>query len=274
MEKPYVISEELDIIDADYIQKNKIDEFRESLDDDLRSMGKNTTWVSSNELRQGMNNIIAKTRLPIASLDDRYVTSADGWIGMSRGVDGNLNDIGYLPRVGYLSIARQLDEIASIGDEIVVVDDVVFSGEMICKLKEELQKRNVKIGAVACGILIGEGAEKLQDAGINIEAVRVFDEVDDELCERDFAVVAGSGRRVKSPAVNALYICNEFGKPTEWASIPSPYVNEFAYNSYIRSKGLIKPDAEMQDIGRFYGFDSRGNARVTLGSRAFDARLF
>lgn len=269
MEKPYVISEELDMIDDEYIQKNAIDAFRRNLDEDLRGMGKNTEWVSSAALRQGITRLTQNTGLPIVSLDDRYVRSADGWIGMSCGADENLRDSGYAPRVGYPTIASQLDNVAKLGSsEIVLVDDVVFSGDMVARLDAELRERNVRIGAVVCGILVGEGGQKLNRMGIDVDAVRTFDDVDDELCERDFAVVTGSGRRIASLDANALYFCNRYGKPAEWASIPEDSVAAFAANSYRRSAQLLDPSANMNDIGRFYGIDNYVNAACALRNQA------
>lgn len=264
MEKPYVISEELDMIDSSYIQNNNVNEFREGLDTDLRNMNKDTVWVSSSDIRQGLEKVAGRTSVPIVSLDDRYMSSADIMVGISRGVDQNLNDVGYMPRVGYPSICEQLDKVTRLGSEVVLVDDVIFSGDMILSIVQELQRRKVKVGAVACGVLIGEGAAKINASGIDINAVRAFDDVEDEICERDFAVVPGSGRRIESVGANALYFSSQFGKPAKWASIPDGSVNEFSANSFVRSANLVNLSVNMQTIGRFYGLRYNGNARQIL----------
>ncbi len=271
MSNPYVISAELDLANAELeriVRLEKIEDFRESLDTSLRSMGKDTVWVSSSTMQTGLETAISKTRLPVVSLDDRYVTSANEYIGISRGVDEQLNDIGYVPRVGYPSIKRQLGKISALGGEIVIADDVLFSGEMIAWLANVLEPYGVKIGGLVCGIAIQEGIDKMQAKDVDIEAVQAFDEVEDEICERDFAVVTGSGRRIDSIAANTLYFDPTNGKPAKWASIPPEKVEYFAYSSYIRSADLIKPDLRFGDIGSFYGWDSSMNVVESLEEAA------
>lgn len=270
MEKPYVISAELDLANSatkNIVQTNKVDAFRESLDTDLRKLGKNTLWIASQYLQQGIQAALDQSRLPTVSLDDRYITSADKSIGISRGVDQQLNDSGYTPRVGYPDVSSQLNAIASLGREVAVADDVLFSGEMASWLSDELARRNVKIGTVICGIAIGEGIEKLLALGIDVQAVQAFDDVEDELCERDFAVVPGSGRRIVNRDMNALYFDPNFGKPSAWASIPDAAVNQFAAKSYVRSANILQPGLLMADIGDFYGI-KQGSATQTVLDRA------
>ncbi len=270
MGNPYVISAELDLANADFeriVRPERIEGFRESLDASLRNLGKDTVWVQSSTIQNGINTAIDNTRLPVVSLDDRYVTSADAYIGISRGIDEQLNDTGYVPRFGYASLEKQLGMISSLGSEIVVADDVLFSGEMITWLANALEPRGVKIGGLVCGIAILEGIEKLEAKKIDVEASQTFDEVEDEICERDFAVVPGSGRRIESIKANALYFDPTNGKPAQWASIPSDKVEDFAYSSYVRSAALIKSNLRLADIGNFYGWGT-GNAVETLDEAA------
>ena len=68
MEKPYVISAELDLATADLeqiVKRDSIEGFRESLDADLRAMGKETLWVPSNPIRTGLQKAITRTNLPV-----------------------------------------------------------------------------------------------------------------------------------------------------------------------------------------------------------------
>lgn len=272
MEKPYIISEELDLLNDDYIQKGALNAFREDLDENLRALGKNTLWVASSDLQQGIALRASQTQLPIVSLDDRYTILADERIGVSRGVDENLNDIGYVSRVGYSSLDKQLDAAAKMRKEITLIDDVVFSGDMIVWLDTELRKRNAKIASVICGIAIGGGLQRLSEQGVGVDAVRIFDDVDDELCERDLAVVAGSGRRIESIAASALYFCDQYSRPTEWASIPEASVADFAARSFRRSASLLNRSISIKDIGRFYGIESDINAVDALLQKALQAK--
>lgn len=266
MEKQYIISEELDLPNntpEGLIKRKNITTFREGLDDDLRNLGKNTYWVNSDLLSSGIKKYLTKSSLPIVSLDDRYVTSADYFLGISRGVDRRLNDVGYVSRVGYRRVNEQLDRIAALGKEIILADDVIFSGEMIEAVRNQLERRDIKIGGVICGIVIQEGLERLASMNIPIEAVQSFDDVEDELCERDFAVVPGSGRRVDELDMNALYFDPTYGKPSAWASLPSNSIDDFTTRNYRRSAYLLQPNTPLDSIGKFYGLQP-GDAKESL----------
>jgi hypothetical protein len=270
MEKPYVISAELDLPNEQLTQLvsgNRINKFRESLDGDLRQMGKDTLWVSSESIQADLQDVIEKTGLPTVSLDERYVTTANQYIGISRGTDASLNDVGYVPRVGYPATKEQLSRVSQLGDEILLIDDVLFSGEMMSQLVRDLEPYGVKVSAVAVGIAIQEGIDKLQAMGIDTVASRVFDDVEDEICERDFAVVPGSGRRVDALNASALYFDPTYGRPERWASIPSPYSTRFGVNSLRRSIDLLRPGVTMESLGTFVGYGKDGSANEQLQKR-------
>lgn len=270
MEKPYVISAELDMKNIDtegVIRQDRVDRFRASLDSDLREMGKKTIWVPSGQLRNGISRSINKTNIPVISLDDRYISDASYYLGVSRGIDEELNDTDYASRQGYPGIEWQLGQIKKYGNEIVIADDVLFSGEMIEWLSEKLQALRVKIGGVVCGVAMREGIDRLAMRKIDVEAVRIFDEVDDEICERDFAFVRGSGRRAGSIGANALYFDNRYGRPEKWASIPNESQQTFFENSVKRNAELIDPAVPMSRIGKFVGYGDNGLAVDQLKAR-------
>lgn len=269
MKKPYVISAELDttaVRNSQIINQDRLEDFRESLDTDLCTMGKETVWVGSNELQNGLAGFVKNTRLPVVSLDDRYVPTTTK-LGISRGVDSNLIDTGYVSRDSYPTLEQQFASIKSIGREIVIADDVLFSGEMIAWLAEKLKQQDIKIGAVVCGIAIREGIEKIATLGIDVSAVREFDTVDDEICERDFAVVPGSGRRMADSAKNALYFDPTYSNPEQWASIPRSQIRDFAVRNYQRAANLLQPAVPLRDIGSFFGLPD-GNAAGVLDDRS------
>ncbi len=271
MRVPYIISAELDLPSADLqqiININQLEAFRENLDTDLRAFGKDTWWVDSGVLRRTMEAAVAATSLPVVSLDTRYVRTASQYLGVSRGSDARLNDAGYAPRAGYKPIATQLERVSRLGQELVVADDVVFSGEMISWLADELEERSTRIGAVVCGVAIQEGIDKLALRNIPVEATLVFDAVEDELCERDFAFVPGSGRRVDDLQTNALYFDSVYGKPSTWASIPPEKAATFCKSSLARNRYLLRSDAP---AGNFLGYDPRLNAIDQLTKRMGEA---
>lgn len=272
MEKlPYVISEELDINRRDtasVVKRNTLDIFRESLDTDLRAMGKQPYWVPSSDIASGLSRAIQNTQLPVVSLDDRYVTGADRYLGISRSVDMYLNNEGYAARQGYSVLEKQLEQIASCGREILLVDDVLFSGEMVTWLGDKLAQSGVRLGAVAVGVAMQDGINRLAGQGIDVIADIVFDAVEDEICERDLALVPGSGRRVASLEANALYFDTDNGKPEQWASIEPNAASAFCASSLERSLRLLRPGVPMSSIGKFIGYDdTQGTAANTITKR-------
>lgn len=267
MEKPYVISAELELGYESIIQPRQIETWRESLDEDLRACGKNTLWIGADRLQTGLNQQINATKLPVLSLDSCYASSADSYLGISRGVGKNLDDAGYQARAGYAPIDAQLNSIAKIGSEIVIADDVVFSGEMIGWLADEMAARNVKIGGVVCGIAIRDGVEKLAERNIPVYAVEEFDDVDDEICERDFALLPGSGRRVGVLRANALYFDPKNGKPEQWMSLPAYSTEAFCRGSLERSLKLLRPELPISAVGSFVGYGQSGTAQQQIVNR-------
>ncbi len=276
MSEKYVISGDLDLPGtktATIVSPGRVDDFRQNLTNDLCEIGLDPEWVESDVLRRGIANEIAKTNLPVVSLDDRYVSRGDvDYLGISRGVNVDLSAAGYIPRDDtFSSVNQQLDDLSCKlrGSEIVIVDDVIFSGENMCWLVEELSKRDVTVGGVITGILIGEGEQNLSEAGIGITVVRKYDSVVDEICERDFAVVDGSGRRVNLPQGigGAFYFDSQYGKPDQWASIPANQMDTFCINSLERSIRLLRPSLTMEEVGRFLGYDEGGLVVDALDKR-------
>ena len=270
---PYVVSADLESVSDRLIDSTAIDSFRSSLTSDLESMGKQVSWLEYEDVRSGINGLLAKTRLSVISLDDRYVQSADCYLGISRCVNEDLSNAGYDSRVGHGTVRDQLDAVgrALEGQEAVLADDVVYTGENACWLVDELGQRGVKVASVICGVAIGGASSKLANRGIEVDYVHAFDAVDDEICERDFAVVRGSGRKVAGSSKSALYFDTDYGKPAEWASIPPDFAKKFCVSSIVRSQQLVIPDVPMTEVGNFLGYDCTGSAGECLAS-ALDAR--
>jgi hypothetical protein len=134
-------------------------------------------------------------------------------------------------------------------------------------LTDSLRPYGVRIGAVVVGVAIREGIEKLEADGIRVEASEVFEEVEDEICERDFAIVPGSGRRIDSLAINALYFDSDYGKPTQWASLEERDSESFCANSINRSMNLLNPNVPMATLGNFLGYSATGNGVAQLEQR-------
>jgi len=274
MKRPYVISAELDLPSySEYVNRTAVGDFRETLDSDLQAMGHQTEWVESGELQYGVSRLIGATQVPVVSLDDRYGWPAAGQLGISRGVNVELNDVGYVRRAGYEPIARQFATIACLGREVVLADDVLFSGQMIVDITRKLAAHDVSVSGVICGVAIGEGAEKLAERGIDVQAVRYFpDGVADEICERDFALMPGAGRRIADESTNALYFDPDYGRPNAWASIPPGFEGDFCISSLERSARLLRPGLPARAVGGFLGYDDGGTIQESIAKRRGDLR--
>lgn len=194
--------------------------------------------VSEGELKDGINSLARSSRYPLVSMDKIYLDDAgnlEKYLEVTRAVDEDFNDLPekVYPRQGALSVAKQLDALAT--DEVspvTLVDDVLFSGGGLVYLADELAKRNRPIRQVIFGIGIGEGLDRIrQHGGIDIQCVREYPKVIDEICERDFlACIPYSGRTLictESKYWGAPYF-NPFGNPEKWASIPGEYAEKFS----------------------------------------------
>lgn len=256
--KPYVISEDLETA-GPYVKQDQLDVFRDTLVADLEALGKTVDWVSFSEIQHGIRTLLKGTEIPVIALDNRYLDpdEVDASFGMSRAVSSDLVDVGYDSRVGFASEADQLQKIAQnlAGREVVLVDDVLFSGENISWTIDRLASVDVRVAAILGGVVIGEAAHLIADRGVDLEYVRTYEDVDDEVCERDFAFVYGSGRKVVGEETSALYFDPQFGKPAQWASIPQDGVQSFFLSNLERNLTLIDGSVRLGDIGNFLGYD-------------------
>ena len=270
---PYVISAELEFVRPGLARPEAVEGFRETLDTDLRGMGKDTLWVDAALLRNGLRDLCQRTSLPVVSLDDRYIEQGDAeeFLGISRAIQPDFSDAGYDARLGYLPLSKQFDNIGRrfSGQSVVLADDVVFSGEMIGFVKDELERRGVGVTAVACGLIIGEGAEKLSALGVDVESVMSIDDVDDEICERDFTLSVGSGRKIAGAESNALYFDGRFGRPGSWASIPEAAIGDFCASSLLRNRRLLPADAP---AAGFAGYPAGTNGELIEWRLALEGR--
>jgi hypothetical protein len=252
---PYVVSGELELLPQEMIWRDQIDNFRDSLITDLRNMGRTVEWVDANYLRVGMNDLMKSTQLPVVSLDRRYLRDADEYLDISRAVGLDFSDAGYDTRANADPMNDQISRLGSkyAGKEIVLADDVLFSGEMIFTLRSQLESQGVSVPSFMCGIAIGEGEEKLRTFGMEVGSVVTFPDVDDEICERDFTVLPGSGRKIFGSEMSALYFEDQYGRPEQWASIPTEFASDFCLASLIRNRQLVRKDTTLPS---FVGYAS------------------
>lgn len=200
-------------------------------------------------LRRGLSELIARAPYPVVSLDRAYISPNQqnllGYLDATRTVDQNLANTGLGGRAREITLERQIGRIGSqqSGQVILLVDDVVFEGKTMLQLIQKLRNKGVTIDAVYSGITIKDGQDLLEQNGVRVESLLVYDQVVDEICERDFVVGAPySGRSVVTPSgqiAGAPYL-KPFGKPVEWASIPPEFADEFSLFCLAQSVELWK----------------------------------
>lgn len=147
------------------------------------------------------------------------------------------------------SVSRQIKEISSllksIGESnIVLADDVVFSGSVLKTIIELFRLNNIEVVGISTCIAKEEAynyfAYTLKE-GIKTGYLMTEDVID-QICERDFYFgIAGSGISVLTNAevVKAPYFL-PFGNPIDRASIPKYYEEYFSKSCINRSIVLWK----------------------------------
>ncbi|MDE1970533.1 MAG: hypothetical protein KGI50_03070 [Patescibacteria group bacterium] len=234
---PYVVSADIYILMQQWVRElgfilpnqNFFRSMRMVFCDEMRSMFPYFDFVEENELREGMRECILHAGLPPVSLEKIY-THTDHTLEITRCVTREGINCGLRRRTGFPSLRTQMHELVSAGlCEVVLVDDVIFSGVMMSRLITVMQQMGINVPKVCTGIGIRKGVEKIIALGCEVECVRLYDEVIDEVCERDFYPgVPYAGRSlVGSNNIGVPYLL-PFGNPREWASIPQRREAEFS----------------------------------------------
>jgi hypothetical protein len=183
-------------------------------------------WLKRPELfgklpTEFQSNTILKTGLYPVSLDRVYYSSEIG-LDLTRLVDKKRLSKGLGRRADSSPLLTQFRALRDMGlEEVVLVDDVIFSGDMMRRTVELLTKMGIRTPVVCVGIGIAEGINQLNGFGQEVYCVRKYEDVVDEICERDFYPgVPMCGRSLEGDENIGVPCVLPFGKPTEWASIP------------------------------------------------------
>lgn len=234
---PYVVSCDLGILwrNAGFTVSNEaINGFRTSVRSALHESIGESEWVPEQELKEGLMQLTTGCSMPIVSLDPVYAPS-NIHMSLTRLVDDCLADAGYGARDGTPVDLRSV--VGAVADklterDIALVDDVLFSGAMMHHLVSLFAERGVRVRRIFAGIAIGEGVDRLRAVDCPVSAVRLYQEVADEICERDFLPGAPmSGRTVCTLQNTGAPYLLPFGKSATWASIP--VVRERRFSSAV-----------------------------------------
>jgi len=234
---PYVVSEDIGLLLRDWADSQDFvlprPEFVDGLRTDFRNFMSQVfegfEQVPEAELSDGLRRIVEETGLFPVSFDRVYYRTEPG-LEITRLVDEAGQDKGLGRRASNPILLGQFRKLREEGiREVLLVDDVVFTGDMIKRTGRLLERMGIRVPVVCAGIVITEGIEQLNGFGQEVKCVREYKEVIDEICERDFYPgVPMCGRSlVGEENVGVPYIL-PFGNPGKWASIPIEWQKPFS----------------------------------------------
>ncbi len=243
--KPYVVSADSQGLLKNWANKNQLtipeDEYFQGMLRDLESTlsryFSRVDIIPEEFISQGLNGFIKNSSVPVVSLDRAYVNPQQinlaGFLDATRTVDSRLNSTGLGSRARKISLERQIGQLAlqQKGKSMALADDVIFEGKTMLQLVQKFRSKGIPINTVYSGITIKDGKELIERNGVRVDSLIVYDHVIDEICERDFVVGSPySGRSVVDGGgiVQGAPYLFPFGKPVEWASIPSDEAVNFS----------------------------------------------
>ena len=141
------------------------------------------------------------------------------------------------------SLDEQIKRLGTIfrGKEIIIADDVVFSGTVLKTIIDRLEQYDVKVVGIITSITSREGYDKFNDKSkykYGLQANFIMNnDVIDQVCERDFYFgIAGSGIMIekKDSYLKAPYFY-PYVSPNERASIPIESEREYSIGCLERN---------------------------------------
>lgn len=233
--KPYVVSADLHFAWQRYtnlsLPSTTLREFRDTSQRALESCFGCCDWVEESELADGLQMLTRVCDVPIISLDGVY-THQTLTIDITRAVNDQKEDVGLCKRNGSaVDLERLVAELAAqvSGTEAALLDDVIFSGVLLSQICDLFARHGISIVRAYAGIAIGEGIHRLSERGCPVQCVRRYDEVIDEICERDFLPGAPlSGRTIYGQDNVGMPYLLPFGNAEQWASFPVVQARELS----------------------------------------------
>lgn len=193
--------------------------------------------IPEDMLGVGIEQFAANSKYPIISIDRAYTdentSNLIGYLDVTRVVGNDMGKrSGLFPREGAESIVSQLEKFRSPEDEpVALLDDVIFSGKDLPMIMDQLRAVGRPVKELIAGIGIRAGLNVLENYGIRTRCVLEYEDVVDEVCERDFlAGVPFSGRTFidEENKYWGIPYFKPFGDPENWATIPPDKVIDFS----------------------------------------------
>lgn len=189
--------------------------------------------------------------IPIVTLDKIYLEPDEQYIFFldCTRVNGT-NEIVSRKSESLDSQIKRITEVLP-SKEIILADDVVFSGSVLRSIIKRFSDYGIKVVGIISSICSYEGYEysnKSLKYGIKTK-VLMLEDVIDQICERDFYFgVAGSGIMISTGdgMYKAPYF-KPYGNPYERASIPLEYVDFFSRGCLERSLYLWEDMDNIRD---------------------------
>lgn len=204
--------------------------------------------VPEGYLKSGLQYLADNAPASVISLDRAYLTGQErclaGFLDITRSVNNQLEGTGLSSRRCDVAVDRQIVQLSAAqkGKSICLLDDVIFEGKTMLEIVKSFRKQGVQVENILAGIAIKDGVQLLEQQGVRVTPLLVYDQVIDEICERDFVVGCPlSGRSVveNGQVYGAPYLY-PFGKPIDWASIPAEKAADFSLFCLTQSLDMWK----------------------------------
>ena len=232
---------------------NTIDELRENFEKDVSEIFNGKYEIISEEDMQssitlGTNKFISK--LPIVTLDAIYLKPNNEsiyFLDCTR-LDIENNLVARNNMNDPYNVETQISKLSNLfklqnQKEIIIADDVIYSGSVIEKITTLFNKYGIKVVSIIAAISTIEAKERL----LKSKNTPIFTDIIlgnttiDQICERDFYFgIVGSGiaTRTESKIIKKAPYFYPFGDPITRASIPKDKATYFSQNCLIRSLKL------------------------------------
>lgn len=269
--KPYVVSADIQTLLARWANDNGfclppasfMSELRDEFFAFMQSIFPAFEIVPEDEIVDGLRGLVSASGLTPVALDRAYL-QAKWQLDLARCVDADGKDCGLRHRFGAKPFWEQCKILRDNGlTEIVLVDDVIFSGDMISRMIDCFSRFGIKVPVVCAGVGIGQGIARLDQLRCQVHCVRVYSEVIDQVCERDFYPgVPFCGRLlVGSQNIGVPYIL-PFGNPHQWASVP--IYHQVAFSQFCVRQTISLFEAIEQSSNRVIRCSDLGRMVVTF----------